>query len=202
MSNTITVLANYSDEYKAILFRVPKCANTSLKTFCPIPTIVKRKPRISIDKLKQFMGSKYDSYFKFAFVRNPYDRLVSCWNNKSSERAYKRRPDGPFGIARNTTFSEFVHMVEEDRISFNNSHVIPQVHIVPEGIDFIGRFENIQEDFNTVCDKVGTAQRILPHKHKNKHEHYTEYYNDETIEIVTNLYKEDLEVFGYEFGKL
>jgi len=196
---TIRALANYSDEYKAILFRVPKCANCSLKTVFSKNTYHNKLQEIH--KLKKRMGSKYDSYFKLAFVRNPYDRLVSCWKSKTSMEHYKGWPSSPFAKAVNTSFLEFINMIREDHINKNDRHIIPQVCLVPQDIDFIGRFETIQKDFNTVCTKLGITQCTLPHKNKSKHTHYTEYYDDETIEIVTKMYKEDLEVFGYEFGK-
>ena len=94
-------------------------------------------------------------------------------------------------------------------IYLNDRHIIPQVSLIPDDIDFIGRFENIIEDFNTMCDKIGMGQQTLPHKHyrtykhinKGVDNHYTEYYNKETKDIVTKMYREDLEVFGYKYGK-
>tara|TARA_Y100001933_G_scaffold117815_2_gene117760 strand:- start:5103 stop:5753 length:651 start_codon:yes stop_codon:yes gene_type:complete len=141
----------------------------------------------------------FDSYFKFTFVRNPWDRCVSSWFY-----ALKRaeRGSGPHIdlVKKYKTFQSWVgeklYKSAPDSCScwlFDSAE--------NQIMDFIGRFENLQEDFNTICDKIGIPHQQLPHRNKSKHTHYTEYYDDETKQIVAEKFAKDIEYFGYEYGK-
>ena len=109
-------------------------------------------------------------------------------------RSYKK----PFikGL-KNFNFRKFLDLTEK----IDNHHWHQQYDFIRIPMDFIGRFENFQEDFDIVCDKIGLARQKLPHKNKTNHKHYTEYYDDETREIVAKKYAKDIEYFGYEFGE-
>ena len=134
----------------------------------------------------------YDSYYKFGFVRNPWARAISAYKYTvkwhKSKGSYNQHPE----LA---TFNRWILSIQEP------FHKYGEQHAYVEGCDFIGKIENIQEDFNIVCDKVGIPRAKLPHTNKTKHKHYTEYYDDETREIVAQKYAEDIEHFGYEFGE-
>ncbi len=69
----------------------------------------------------------------------------------------------------------------------------------PDEIDFIGRFENLEEDFQYICEKIGLSNIKLPHENITRHKHYTKYYNNETREIVAEIYAKDIKNFGYNF---
>jgi hypothetical protein len=66
-------------------------------------------------------------------------------------------------------------------------------------VDFIGRYENLQKDWNVVCEKIGICEK-LPwiNKRRNK-KSYTEFYDDKTMNIVYEMYKKDIEYFEYGF---
>jgi hypothetical protein len=139
---------------------------------------------------------QFETYFKFGFVRNPWDRVVSL---------YERAEGLQF---RNTmSFGEFV-----DWIQYSSSTCIhPTPHryqldwfVDPNGnvlADFIGRFERLDEDWAFVAQKLGIAER-LPHRGANpRARHYTEYYTPRTRYVIANKFRVDIEHFGYEFGR-
>ena len=66
-------------------------------------------------------------------------------------------------------------------------------------LDFIGRFENLQSDFNYICEQIGLEALALPHLEKTEHGHYHKFYNDETRDLVSKIYQKDIELFKYEF---
>jgi len=140
----------------------------------------------------------FENYFKFTIVRNPWDRLLSNYfykklnyNNLIQDLSFKKWITN--SCDRNYSFENCLSRhTQLDWIVDENGEVV---------VDFIGKFENLQEDFDTICDKIGIPRQKLPHKNKSKHKHYTEYYDDETRAIVAEKYAKDIEYFGYKFGE-
>ena len=130
---------------------------------------------------------KLKDYFVFGFVRNPFSRMVSYYKFKQ-QLAIKK-------ISNKVNLNEWVknNKIKSQYEYINTPHVINNI--------YIGRFENLQHDFNIICSKIGIPYQQLPRDMKTSHKHYTEYYDDETRQIVAERYAKDIEYFGYKFGE-
>lgn len=150
---------------------------------------------ISAGELKphfQEKGWDWGKYFSFAFVRNPWSRLVSNYFYR-----YHRRPNA----WKEESFWDFIFSGAKHSLSANSQLSYMVDTSGNQLVDFIGKYENLQQDFDIVCDKIGIPKQQLPHINKTKHKHYTEYYDNETRDFVAEKYAKDIEYFGYEFGE-
>ena len=220
-----------SHKHKFLSIRIPKTASTSvttvLKPYFDIQGTDDRETAYYFHAKAELVKDHFDSenwnfnsYFKFAFVRNPFERQVSLWEYaKKVVIDYLENTDAD-KILNDANFKDKMQIIKYE--NFQNWVIKSKEHFnqrpLPDGwtpqcryickdwdkallVDFIGKTENIQQDFNTICDKIGIQKQKLPHKNASNHRHYTEYYNEETRQIVENHYAKDLEYFGYEFGE-
>ena len=190
-----------SHKRKFIFARTPKAGTSSvIRALFPGKTKMLWHNHESLSEIKDLVDSEiYESYFKFTFVRNPWDRLVSryawgCLRNKDS----LPRPPRVHSTSGSVflDFTDYIKNINEDRFGV---FIQNQWNYAHECV-FIGKFENLQEDFNVVCDNIGISRKKLPRINKSKHKHYTEYYDEETKQNVAEKYAKDIEMFGYEFG--
>lgn len=150
-------------------------------------------------------NGEYRDYLCFSFVRNPWDRLLSCYRSKI-------RADG---IALNRTeyeggtlypgmgFREFAEVACRTPDEDANMHFRAQTPMLagPAGgllVDYVGRFESLPRDFAEVCDRIGAPLR-LPPATKARREDYRASYDDELRKLVGARYRADAERFGYSF---
>jgi len=188
-----------SNQKKYIWFLIPKCGSNSIRNF-----LHKNSEIVSNEQFKEAVrtGIDWENYFKFIIVRNPWDRLLSAWQDKVRKQWDEKYRFPQFRIKyfeqfHDKDFSFFVKNCEINR----DPHLRSISELVDiSGIDFIGKLENLQEDLGIICDKIGIPRQQLPHTNKTNHKHYIEYYDDETREIVAEKYAKDIEYFGYKFG--
>lgn len=141
----------------------------------------------------------FDSLFKFAFVRNPWDLQVSSFHHLKRERPHlvgdrdfesflrwKLDPERPYQFHIDTSIE-----LQSDYLVDLHGNVL---------VDFIGRYENLEEDFHTVCDRIGIPAPRLAHKRQAKgRKSYHTYYTEETMALVQERFHPDIELFGYTF---
>ena len=119
-----------------------------------------------------------EDFFKFGTTRNPWDRAISYYFfGEDINRLIKKR------FMETKFLSPFGHYFNVKKY---NDHKL----------DYVIRFEKLQQDFDFVCDKIGIPKQQLPHANKSKHKHYTEYYDDETRQIVEKNTQKILSISG------
>lgn len=137
----------------------------------------------------------YDAAFKFAFVRNRWDRLVSryayflCSENHHRHRFVKRVKG----------FEEYLDWeIHRGKMLLCRYVTDGRGELIT---DFLGYFERLHEDSPKVCVRLG-IQAELPHVNTFKHGDYRAHYTPATRELVPQHFRRDLELFGYEFDGL
>ena len=173
------------DQHKIIFIHIPKTAGSSIKYFFGIKEPHNKHKTIEEIKAENFKA--YNSYNKFAIVRNPYDRMISFyfWMINMAKDVYI-----------NASFIEFNEWIK-DPFRFYNGDTInilnPQYTWVDETVKII-KFENLNKELNEFFgEKVN-----LPITNESNHKYYLEYYNTESLDIVYDKYKEDFKKFNYK----
>lgn len=146
----------------------------------------------SAKEIRQELGPiVYDAFFKFSFVRNPWDWLVSLYHYILENPAN----EGYVNTTAMGSFSAFVRsrtLATKTQTSFLvDSHGALIV-------DFVGRFENLEQDFRSINERLSLGVD-LPHINRSQRNAYRDYYDDETRELTARIYAEDIERFGYTF---
>jgi Sulfotransferase family len=165
-------------------------------------------------ELRDLYGTEaWNAYFKFAFVRNPWDRLVSWWSNIETNReAYaKGLPVNKFQsfvLSRASTFEEFLLNCDQEIADYDGRKWIyrNQVDYLSDEndqlmVDFVGRFEQLKTHFMLASRKAIGRELDLPQANASVHRHYSEYYTTEIAEYVGSRFQRDIETFGYVFER-
>ncbi len=128
----------------------------------------------------------WDDYFKFMFVRNPFDRMVSLYLHRTQNLKSNRM----------LKYKSFSRYLKDHR---SNPKDTPLQCEKYDKLDFVGRFETFEKDYKTVC-KLAGIKNCLNHKlNSSKHTHYRDYYTTKSRRVVEKLFKKDLEKYNYAY---
>ena len=207
-------------ELKALYFPIQKVANSSWKLLCAdILGLTARRgrgphaiefPTVSLDDVP-----RYADYFRFAFVRNPWDRVVSCYVEKiKADPTYTTAffTNGVFvgfldyGLFHaGMSFERFVEAIAEIPDPEANRHFRSQFTFVTDAagqllVNFVGKLERAETDFPTVLRRLGRDPSSVPHLNRSSHGDYRSFYTPHTVQIVRRRFERDLELFSYDFA--
>ncbi len=145
-----------------------------------------------------FTREWYDGCFKFVFVRNTWSRLVSFYEFLRSEpRRMERRPEGKHLV----DFGTFIRHLVSDEGSWPRFR-FRQLPWLRWGVDFVGRFEVLDEDWRRLCEAISVKHRPLRRQGIRMSESprdYRRYYNGKLRDAVAGYYADEIGRFDFEF---
>ncbi|MCA9049828.1 MAG: sulfotransferase family 2 domain-containing protein [Planctomycetaceae bacterium] len=150
------------------------------------------RPHCSADDIRRHLPADvYNRLFKFAFVRNPWDLLVSLYNFIPSRPTHRHRKR-----VADMSFADFVdewtrrpEILQAPRIRDRQGRLI---------VDFVGCFENVSLDFKVICSRIGITV-TLPCHNRSRHDDYRSSYTEPLKQLVAERLAEDIEFLGYTF---
>ena len=205
-----------SDNRKLVFVHIQKTGGSTVTRLLEekVPDVYKLGARheFANEGRKKLRG--WDDYFKFAFVRNPWDRLVSWYSMIVRAQSTGNRSWNAlwsYVYNNSSTFEEFIRNCSgevevEDGVFYSFAYNQLDYLTDERGnllVDFIGRLETFEDDMREVADTVGMTleSETIPRKNRAPHRHYSTFYNRETETIVRERFKKDIEYFGYEFER-
>lgn len=202
-----------SHKHRFIFFAVPKTATHAVRAALrehleegdweqqmlfgeqtiPIgPIAALKHGHISFQQVSAHLPERiWKTYYKFGFVRNPFERFVS-----SCIFLNRRNPD----FKGHET--DFMKRVIADDVFMRRVLVIPQYRLLADEdnrimMDYVGRYETLQTSYGHICKEIGIPESRLPKENESLHAHYASYYDDDLKRSVASFYHLDFKFFGY-----
>ena len=193
----------YNINNKCIFIHIPRNAGTSI-----LHMLGDNEGRLHRSYFDYLLSDdkRFKNYFKFAIVRNPYDRIVSVYEylknggNKSHDLYFSEiieKESGSFNWFINEFIDEYrIHEV----LLLKPQYLFLYDYKYELQVDYVGKFECLERDILYICQKIKLPYKKIPKLNQSKKHSWQKYYEyNQTIEKVDRLYKKDFEFFGYDF---
>jgi len=160
----------------------------------PMPELAQLEHgHISLQQLRAHLPpEQFDSFFKFAFVRNPFDRFISFC-------AFMTRVEKQFEADPHKVMRSFIQNPPWHRILFQPQHTFVTGADGKLLTDYVGRVEEMQQSYDEIARRIGVPSAQLEKVNASERRDYRSYYTPPLVDGVARLYARDLELFGYEF---
>jgi len=176
-----SVLARYSEDQ---IVRRP--GQDGIERFGVSNPKYKLKKHSPLADYRAALGEEqFSQLYKFATVRNPWDRMVSLYFTPIQRKEWDRKAFKKT-IAQALSAADYLRLNEQDADPFGNVHRVI-------------RFEQLAEDFRAVCTDLEIAPEPLPRYNRSEREHYCKYYDDELRALVAERFALEIARFGYTF---
>ena len=195
------IYKKHNDVFKCIYVHVPKVAGISIET-----SLFKEKVgHHTIMEYKNEDENRFFNYYKFSFVRNPYDRLRSAFyylkKGGRNEHDKQWADNNLFDIE---CLEEFIDRLKDDtyrKVVLNQVHFRPQYQFVCVNdfvaVDFLGRYESLSRDFSLVADKLGSDAVLSKMNSSEYMLSLNDEYSESMKKIVFSVYEKDFELLDY-----
>lgn len=198
---------SHQRRHNCLFIHIPKTAGTSVRAAMGTHRVYQRQ-HFPWFVYRAANRKYFDHAFKFSFVRNPFDRLYSAYEYLKAGGAGGARDQAAGQVIRGyQDFDDFIYRALHEGELRSNLHLLPQSTFIADlcgkvVVDFVGRQETLDQDFALIAQKLGIAYKA-ERKNVNRDKHHQDYRSayksTRSVEIVENLYIQDLKLFNYSF---
>lgn len=205
-----------SHSKKFIFIHIYKVAGTSISNALSKYCDYSNKTKNPLKRLRQFTGATpklyindfdghikardlqnripneiFEKYYKFAFVRNPWDWQVSLYHFALQTPGHHQHQLTK-GLG---SFEKYLEWRVFEDLNLQKDFVVNERGEII--LDYIGKMESINQDFSKICTEIGLPEIQLPHRNKSSRDVFKKYYTPYTSGLIEKYFASDIELFGY-----